>query len=170
MLENVEPVPGYKIKNTIIADLECICNLRGLSGNSGSFPFYDCKCSQKNRNKPKAEREPCQPRMIQDCVTLNKRWREETSADKAKVKEYENCLNVPLLQKSFRDDRFRLPIMHVTTGIPVHDINNLEDELLLCDQTDSVDLVKPNEEEGVFYDYIQYKSHSANQILMIKGS
>ena len=73
-LEDLEVVPGYRIKNTIIADLECMCNLRGLSGNSGTHPFYDCICTQQNRNRPKSERQPCQPRLIKDCIAQNDKW------------------------------------------------------------------------------------------------
>ena len=81
----------------------------------------------------------------------------ETKSDKKKVAQYKNCLNPPLLTKSFGDDQFQIPIMHVTVGLAVHDIGKLEDELVNFDENHAISFVDPVCEEGVFLDYITYK-------------
>ena len=81
-LENLEIFPGITLKNMFNADLEGLCNVRGLSGNSGTHPFFDCFCSQANRNLPKEKRQPCQIRTIESCYLNHEKWREETKGNK----------------------------------------------------------------------------------------
>ena len=90
-------------------------NIRGLSGNSGTFPFFDCLCTLSNRNLPKPKRLPCQKRTIQSCKENHQKWITETNGNKKEVAKYQNCLNMPLLTKSFSDSSFHLPLMHITS-------------------------------------------------------
>ena len=134
-------------------------NIRGLSGNSGSHPFYDCECSQANRNLPRTERAPCQIRTIQSCIDNHLKWKSETGSDKSKVSKYKNCLNEPLLQKSFSDAQFNLPILHITVGLGAHDVAKLEDELLKFDESKAIQFLQPTKnpaKKGVFWTFINY--------------
>ena len=156
-LKNFEVIPGFQINNTFNADLELLLTLRGLSGNSGSFPFYQCLCSQSNRDLPKAEREPCIKRTIQNCNELNQKWQSETGGNKKKASTYKNCINPPLLQKSFKDESFNLPLMHITAGLGTHDIDKLEGVLFNFDVNDAILCVDPGNKQGTFWDYLRYR-------------
>ena len=158
-LNGLEVLPNYRLKNTLTADLECLLNIRGLSGNAGSFPFLDCICTQKNRNLPKSQRKPCEQRTIKSCQENHQKWMEETHGDKKKVSRYQNCLNQPLLTKAFADADFRLPLMHITCGIAVHDLGKLENLLFGFDQTAAVWHLDSAQRAGAFWDYIQFMKY-----------
>ena len=156
-MENFEVFPGYRIKNTLNADLECLLNLRGLSGNSGSYPFYDCLCTQAARDKPKSERSPCQERTVEDCKELHHKWKEETNENKKKAAQFKNCINKPLLQRSFSNANTNLPLLHITTGLGNHDLEKLVTELFSFDANFAILYVDPTNKKGSFWDFVRFK-------------
>ena len=157
-LEGMEIIPNYTVKNTFTADYECLAHLRGISGNSGTHPFIDCLCSRANRDLPKKDRAPCQQRTIKSCVDSFERWRVETNEDKKKAASYNNCIHEPLLQKSFPDSSFHVPLLHITTGLVGHDLDKMEAELLSFDQTQAVNCIDPGVTEGLFWDFLRFKN------------
>ena len=91
------------------------------------------------------------------CQELHEKWLRETGGDKKKVAKYKNCLNPPLLANSFPNSRIRYPLMHITTGLGVHDIGKLEGEILNFDETAAPLHLDPDNKEGPFWNYIRYK-------------
>ena len=152
---------GITIHNLFNADLELMLNIRGLSGNSGRFPFYDCLCSQTNRNLPKQDRQPCVARSVESCILNFENWMAETNGDKKKAAMYHNCINRPLLTKAFSDHQFQLPIMHITVGLANHDLSKFEEELLKFDQNLSSQFVQPANKEGMFWSFLRYRCFSS---------
>ena len=154
-IAGMEVLPDLPIANSFVGDYELLMNLRGLSGNSGKHPFFDCICDQANRNKPKKDRTPCQKRTIEECQLQHEKWLRETKGNVAKVSQYQNCLHPPLLVQSFKADQYRIPILHVCM-LPNHDLDKFEGELLSFDCTEAVEFAVPDPEKstGVFWAFL----------------
>ena len=158
-MEDKEVVEGLKVTSSIVTDYEFRSNLDGLSGQSATHPFADCKCTQCNRNKPRAEQTPCEDRTVEFNMIQHEEWKTKGKKDEKKANQFFNCVREPLLPKSFTNEKKKIAIFHICNGLGNRDISHLEGELLDFDINDAYESVVPKQEgcDGSFWRYIEKK-------------